>query len=94
MGRETWNTIKRSKSFYVRTYRQAGMYLIASVFINVFLGLAIYYVHFHEPERDFYATSGVAPPIKLTPLTAPNYSGTALLPPDPINDDEMKVIPQ
>lgn len=94
MSRESWNTIKNSKSFYVRTYRKAGTILIGSLILNILLGLAIYYHHQHRPERDFYATSGMAPPIKLNARDEPNNSATYLLETDPTNDDEPKVIPQ
>lgn len=94
MGQEAWNTIRHSKSFYVRTYRKTLVYLIISLCISLLLSVAISYVHLEEPEPDFYATSGIIPPIMLTPLAAPNNSDTALLSPDPINDEEIKVIPQ
>ncbi|KTC86357.1 type IVB secretion system protein IcmM/DotJ [Legionella brunensis] len=94
MGRETWDTIKNSKAFYIRTYRKGATFVIVSLLINLLLSLAIYYVHFNQPDPDFYATSGITPPIMLTPLKTPNYSNTPLLEPDPINDDETRVIPQ
>ena len=94
MSRETWNTIKRSKFFYVRTYRAAGTLLIVSLALNLLMGLIIYYLYFHQPARDFYATSGITSPIKLNPMDEPNNSETPLLAPDPINDDTVKVIPQ
>ncbi|KTC85953.1 MULTISPECIES: type IVB secretion system protein IcmM/DotJ [Legionella] len=94
MSRETWNTIINSKSFYVRTYRMGGRTLIISLIINILLGLAIYYLYFHQPERDFYATSGITPPIQLKPMDEPNYSATPLLAPDPIENNTVKVIPQ
>ncbi|ASQ45262.1 type IVB secretion system protein IcmM/DotJ [Legionella clemsonensis] len=94
MGRETWDTIKRSKAFYIRTYRKGGTFVIVSLIINILLSLLIYYIHFNQPEPDFYATSGITPPIQLTPLNAPNYSSTPLLEPDPTNEDETRVIPQ
>lgn len=94
MGRETWKTIINSKSFYVRTYRMGGRALIASLVINILLGLAIYYLYFHQPERDFYATSGITPPVQLTPMEEPNYSATPLLAPDPVENESVKVIPQ
>ena len=72
----------------------SGTWLVVSLGLNLLLGLAIYYLHMHQPERDYYATSGIIPPIKLTPMAEPNYSATPLLEPDPTNDDEPKVIPQ
>ncbi len=94
MTREVWLTMKGSKSFYVRTYRKVGTYLVLSLLANCLMFFIIYFMHFYEPEPNFYATSGIVPPVELTPLKTPNYSGTALLPPDPANDDVQKVIPQ
>ncbi|STY30652.1 Component of the Dot/Icm secretion system. inner membrane protein [Legionella wadsworthii] len=95
MSRETWEVIKGSKNFYVNSYRRGLTALIISLFLNCILGLLIIYTHLTEPERDFYATSGVTPPIQLKPLLAPNYSPNALLPPDPPAENEGdKFIPQ
>lgn len=95
MSRETWEVIKSSKNFYVNSYRRGLIALIISLLINCILGLLIAYIHLTEPERDFYATSGVTPPIQLTPLPTPNYSPSALLPPDPpAENEEEKLIPQ
>lgn len=94
MSRETWNTIIHSKTFYVRTYRTGGTALIISLLINLLCGLGIYYIYFHEPIRDYYATSGVTPPVKLSPLNEPNYSSIPLLEPDPIEDNTLKAVPE
>lgn len=94
MSRESWNTIKQSKGFYIRTYRIATTMVGLSLLANLFFGLAIYYVHFHEPPTVFYATSGITPPIKLNPLNQPNYKSTPLLQPSPVEDNEAKAIPQ
>ena len=90
----TWNTIKHSKAFYSHTYRMAGTVIIISLALNLLMGLIIYYLYFHQPERDFYATSGITPPIKLQPMEQANNSATPLLPPDPVNNEPEKVIPQ
>lgn len=94
MSRETWNLIKQSKRFYVRTYRKTSTALFISVIINLFLGLTIYYTYFSRPEHAFYATDGVTPPVQLTPMDSPNNTSVALLAPDPLNDDETKAIPE
>lgn len=94
MGRETWELAKSSKNFYVNSYRRGLITLIISSVVNCIFGALIAYIHLTEPERDFYATSGVAPPIQLTPLLAPNFSSSALLPPDPSAESEDKLIPQ
>ena len=65
MSGDNWNKIINSKSFYIRTYRVAGKGLIISLVINIVLCLAIYYSYFHQPIRDFYATSGITPPSEV-----------------------------
>ncbi|KTD18368.1 type IVB secretion system protein IcmM/DotJ [Legionella jordanis] len=94
MSREAWNNIIQSKGFYIRSYRKGLTWVILSLGVNLILLLSIYYVHFNEPEPDYYATSGIAPPVKLTSLNERNYSSNYLLPPDPVDEDMTRVIPQ
>ncbi|MCW8451275.1 type IVB secretion system protein IcmM/DotJ [Legionella quinlivanii] len=94
MSRVAWNLIKESKSFYVTTYRRIGTWILIMLGINVLLFIAIAYSRFHQPQPDFYATNGITPPVVLTPMDTPNYSNEALLPPDPVNDDNEKPIPE
>ncbi|MDP1602315.1 MAG: type IVB secretion system protein IcmM/DotJ [Legionella sp.] len=94
MSRGNWNRIKLSKFFYVNMYRKLMTLIIASQGLNVLFCLAVTYTHLQQPERTFYATSGIIPPIKLNPLDAANKSAEALLPPDPVDDNEIKVIPE
>lgn len=94
MSRGNWNRIKRSKFFYVRTYRKVLTYIILSQIVNIALCLGIIYSFFHQPIRTYYATSGIEPPIELNPLDTPNYTAKPLLPADPVNEIENKVIPE
>ncbi len=94
MNRESWAIIKQKKSFNVNVFRRGLISLIVSLGLSCILGLLMFYVYLTEPERDYYATSGVTPPIKLTPMSAANMSSQALLPPDPPTDEEEKLIPQ
>lgn len=94
MNRETWNIIKNSKNFNVRVYRRGVTVLIGSLVLNFVLGILIFYQHLKLPERDYYATSGVTPPILLKPMLTRNYKPVALLDPDPPIDNVEKVIPQ
>ncbi|WP_133136893.1 type IVB secretion system protein IcmM/DotJ [Legionella rowbothamii] len=94
MNREGWALIKKNKSFNVNVFRRGLISVIVSLGLSCILGLLMFYVYLAEPERDFYATSGVTPPIKLAPMLAPNMSSQALLPPDPPTDEEEKLIPQ
>ena len=94
MSRETWALLKKSKRFYVNTFRRAGSTLLVSVICNLCLGLLLHYVYFHQPGHDFYATNGVTPPVMLTSMDVPNDTSVALLANDPENDNDIKVIPQ
>lgn len=94
MGKEAWDRIKDSKFFYISTYRKASSALIFSLSLNILLMLAIYYLKTHQPLPDFYATNGITPPVLLSPMAQANYSDTALLPPDPVDEQVIKPIPE
>lgn len=94
MSAQTWAVIKRSKRFYVRTYRKLGSVLFGSAILNVILGLANTYVYLTMPESDFYATYGDTPPILLTALNSPNYSSTPLLADDRRYETGTREIPK
>ncbi|KTD21065.1 type IVB secretion system protein IcmM/DotJ [Legionella londiniensis] len=94
MSRRAWQIIKNSKGFYVRTYRSSIRVLVISIFLNLILGVLIYYTYFSRPEPDFYATNGVTPPVQLTPLDQPNYTSEPLLPDEVETETDNKVIPQ
>lgn len=94
MGRQNWALIKQNKNFNVNVYRRGLVALILSLGITSIIVLLIFYIYLREPVPDFYATNGVTPPIMLKALQAPNMSSTALLEPDPPNDDGVRVIPQ
>lgn len=94
MSRETWLSIKNSKSFYVSSYRRACTLVIGSLVINLALISGIYYAYFNQPEREYYASNGVTPPMLLSPRDTPNDSSAALLPPDPVNAPPVKLIPE
>ena len=94
MSRETWNLLRSSKRFYVRSFRWTGSVVIFSVLMNLLLGMAVYYVYFNQPEHDFYVTDGVTPPVSLTPMDEPNETSVPLLANDPGTDDENRTIPQ
>ncbi|MCL9683309.1 type IVB secretion system protein IcmM/DotJ [Legionella maioricensis] len=94
MSRETWALIKNKKNFNVHIYRRGLLLVIISLLLSVIIGLLMFYFYVNQPERDYYATSGITPPIKLKSMLAPNASPNALLPPDPPTDDVQRVIPQ
>ena len=94
MSRNTWALIKLSKNFNVSIYRNGLIMLIISGILSLFFGLLISYIYLHEPQRDFYATSGIAPPVKLDFMLSPNMSSHPMLGADPPLDDGVRAIPQ
>ncbi|CAM2828565.1 type IVB secretion system protein IcmM/DotJ [Legionella worsleiensis] len=94
MSRENWLLIQRNKNFNVNIYRSGLVAVICSLLISSILGALIFYFYLNEPERDYYATSGITPPVKLKALLAPNEASVPLLEPDPPTDDIPRIIPQ
>lgn len=94
MSRESWGLIKAHKNFNIHMYRRGISLLIISLTASALLSSAIIYIYLHEPERDYYATSGITAPIKLTARLEANNTSIPLLDADPVVDDEIKVIPQ
>lgn len=95
MSRETWDHIKQTKRFYVGVYRKTSTALIVSCLLNLGLGVILYYMYFNQPDRNYYSTDGVTPPVPLTPLSEPNMTSVPLLAADEAPDDDgTRVIPQ
>jgi intracellular multiplication protein IcmM len=94
MSVKTWNLIKRTRNFYVRTYRSVETVIVISVIINVGLILGITYTYAIQPEPDYYATYGEAAPVPLIAMDAPNYSSQPLLAEDSNQDSDVRAIPQ
>ena len=94
MSQQSVREIKLRKGFYRNSFRRAVVMLILSLIVNLSLIAVIYYKLVTKPGHDFYATSGIKPPIKLDPMPTPNYSSKYLLPPDPVSGDETKSLPQ
>lgn len=94
MSREKWKLIKRKKGFYVNTYRKLESVLVFLVILNVTLGFAVVKVYLSQPDRHFYATNGVGAPEELTAMDEANATSVPLLPDDPADEGENKVIPQ
>ncbi|MDF1645977.1 MAG: type IVB secretion system protein IcmM/DotJ [Legionellaceae bacterium] len=94
MRREVWRLMINSKRFYVGTFRFAETALVFSLLISVLLGLGLFYVYVHIPERHYYATNGEVPPTELTAMDAPNETAIPLLAADPDIDDDEKLIPK
>ncbi len=94
MSREAWALIQQNKNFNVHIFRRGLTALIVSLGLSCIIVLLMFYTYLREPEPDYYATDGITPPIQLQPLLDANNSSTWLLPPDPPNDDSVRVIPQ
>lgn len=94
MSRGNWSRIKQSKYFYVIVYRKLLSVIIISIAFNVILCTAIMFTYFNRPIREYYATSGITPPIQLKGLQQPNYLSEALLTPDVKSDDDYRAIPE
>ncbi|WP_298626810.1 type IVB secretion system protein IcmM/DotJ [uncultured Legionella sp.] len=94
MSRESWLLIRQNKNFNVNIYRRGLVALILSLILSGIIGAYIFYIYINLPERDYYATSGVTPPVKLKSMPTANESSEPLLEPDPPTDDVPRVIPQ
>ncbi|KTD75544.1 type IVB secretion system protein IcmM/DotJ [Legionella waltersii] len=94
MSREEWTLTKEHKNFNVHIYRRGIKFLLISLLISTSFIAFIFYIYLNIPERDYYATNGVTPPVKLTAMMTPNMSSNALLEPDPPTDNVQLVIPQ
>ena len=94
MSRGTWTLVKNNKNFNVHVYRRGLVLLGISLLLSCFTGLLMFYIYVNRAERDYYATSGITPPVKLNALSAPNASSTALLDPDPPTGNTQMLIPQ
>lgn len=94
MGREAWNLIKKSKNFDIRIYRRGLSVLIGSLVLNLVLGILLFYYYLRLPERDYYATNGITPPIMLKAMMTRNYKSVALLEPDPPTENRELAIPE
>ena len=94
MSIKTWDLIKRSKEFYIRTYRSVEKVIFVSVLINLFLMAGIIYNYSKIPEPDYYATFGETPPVPLIAMDSPNFSAQPLLADDSNQDTDVRAIPQ
>lgn len=94
MSGVVWRERMRSKSFYVMSFRKLITLSLCSMLLSLILIIDIVWVYYHQPARTYFASSGVTPPVQLSPLSEPNQSSVALLPPDPELPVETKPIPQ
>lgn len=93
MSVKTWNLIKNSKQFYVKTYRGTETVIVLSIIVNLCLAVSLFYFYSIRPESDYYATFGETPPVPLIAMDEPNYSSHPLLADDTNQDSEERNIP-
>ena len=84
------NKVKSSKLFYRGLFRRLLYLMIFSVMLNIIFVYFIYREIKLRPGPNYYATSGVSPPIELKALSHPNYSSTPLLKASPATDEMAK----
>lgn len=80
---------KERKHFFRNSFRNVLWIIYASLFLNIIFIIGIYQVLINVEDPDYFATSGIKPPIKLTALFHPNNSSRALLPPAPVEASDF-----
>lgn len=83
---------KTSKIFYRNGFRKVIVLLFFSLALNGLLSFAIYNKIINMKVPAYYSTNGLTPPEILAPMSEPNYSFKALLPPDPDRDEDDEVM--
>ena len=83
---------KTNKTFYRNSFRKVIVLLFFSLILNGLLGFGIYTKLVNLKEPKYYATSGVAPPVRMEVLEQPNYSSEALLETDPVPEPDKAIM--
>ncbi len=86
MARLTLDEVKQSKNFYRNNFHRVMKALLISICVILFLLMVLAYVVLNRPTPNYYSTNSVGFIDLLTPLSKPNMSSEALLPPDPPSD--------
>lgn len=94
MSREAWRLIKHSKMFYINSYRNILRVLVVSMLLNLLLASGLAWKYFSRPPHDYYATSGITPPVMLTAMGAPNMQDTPLMQEEETSDNGERELPQ
>jgi intracellular multiplication protein IcmM len=94
MRQQSLREKKGRKGFYVKGFRVSVSALLVSLVLNLMLSSGIYNRLIRIPEYKFYATDGIAAPILLTPLEAPNKSAKPLLEDDPPEEMITRDLPE
>lgn len=83
---------KTSKTFLRNNFRKVILLIMVSLLLNGLFSFGIYNNMIHRKPPNYYATSGMTPPIKLNARSEPNYTATPLLAPDPFSDDDDTIV--
>lgn len=84
--------IKSNKVFMRNCFRKVIVLLFCSLFLNGLLCFGIYTNMINRKLPDYYSTTGLTPPLKLKPLSEPNYTSKALLESAPEYDDNEAIM--
>ena len=87
MARKSIEFIIHGKNFYRDSFRKVSKFLLISLLISVCLLIGIYFSIISRGEEDYYATSGVRPPVLLHARYEPNMSSEPLLESYPQDED-------
>lgn len=77
---ETIEQVKARKYFYRDYYRKASTVLIGVLLLIAILSIAIVYLYGQRTIPAYYATSSDGKLVPLSPMEAPNYSSSPLIP--------------
>lgn len=79
-----------SKNFYRNYFRRVVTLTFFSLLLMNGLIVSVFYMRVTRPAPDYYATNSAGFITRLTPMLQPNMSSTALLPPDPPEEAQIK----
>ena len=77
---QTIEQVKARKYFYRDYYRKASTALIGILLLIALLSSVIIYLYMQRTIPAYYATSSDGKLVPLSPLEAPNYSSSPLIP--------------
>lgn len=76
---EALTTVMLRNEFYRDSYRRVLWALLLSLFVNIGLGILLFYMITHPPQPKYFATSINGRITPLVPLNEPNQSDSAIL---------------
>jgi intracellular multiplication protein IcmM len=95
MLKQNLDDVKTRKNFYRNLFRRSVKLTLIMGVLAITQAALIFFLYITRPEPDYYSTSGVAAPMSLTAMNAPNMRSEPLLQPDlPDEMSQGKSIPQ